>query len=238
MPCVEVEGLMKIYRGGVRAVDGLSFRVDEGEAFALLGPNGAGKSTTLKTILGIIHPSKGKIVFNGNRIEGLSTEKIVRLGISMVPERREIFPEMTVKENLEMGAFIRNDRNNIREDIKTMFRYFPILKERQSQEGGTLSGGEQQMLAIARGLMSKPKLLLLDELSLGLSPLIVKEIIDIVKKLNEEEGIAILLVEQNANLALSISQYAYVLENGAIAVKGKPSQLINDERIKRSYIGE
>ena len=224
--------------GKINVLKKISFHIPNGGIVSLLGANGAGKSTTLKTILGIIHPSKGKIVFNGNRIEGLSTEKIVRLGISMVPERREIFPEMTVKENLEMGAFIRNDRNNIREDIKTMFRYFPILKERQSQEGGTLSGGEQQMLAIARGLMSKPKLLLLDELSLGLSPLIVKEIIDIVKKLNEEEGIAILLVEQNANLALSISQYAYVLENGAIAVKGKPSQLINDERIKRSYIGE
>jgi branched-chain amino acid transport system ATP-binding protein len=232
---LKIHNLETLY-GRIPVLKKISFHVPSGEIVSLLGANGAGKTTTLKTISGIVHPSKGEIIFEGKRINGLSVEKIVKLGISMVPEGRQVFPEMSVKDNLEMGAFTRNDHKNIKEDIKKIFDYFPILKERQSQEAGTLSGGEQQMLAMSRALMSRPKLLLLDEPSLGLSPILVKQIFDIIKKLNKE-GTTILLVEQNVNIALSISLFTYILEIGMIVAQGESKQLINDERVKRSYIG-
>lgn len=232
---LEIKNLETSY-GRIPVLKKISFYVPSGKIVSLLGANGAGKTTTLKSISGIVRPSKGEIIFDGKRINGLSIEKIVKIGISMVPERRQVFPEMSVKDNLEMGAFTRNDRENIKEDIKKLFAYFPILEKRQLQEAGTLSGGEQQMLAMGRALMSRPKLLLLDEPSLGLSPILVKQIFDIIKKLNDE-GTTVLLVEQNVNLALSISIYTYILEIGMIATQGESKQLINDERVKRSYIG-
>lgn len=224
------------YYGNIHALKGISIDVDVGEIVALIGPNGAGKTTLLKSILGMVPPRKGSIHFNGTLIEHLSTEQIVRSGISYVPEGRRIFPLLTVKENLEIGAYLRSDSNEIAKDIEKIFELFPQLASRQKQWGGSLSGGEQQMLALGRGLMGRPKLLLMDEPSLGLAPVLVDQIFEMIKRLNEQE-VTILLVEQNAQMALSISNRGAVLETGKVALMGLSSDLIEDEQVKHTYLG-
>ena len=225
------------YYGNIRAIRGVSLHVEEGEMVCLIGANGAGKSTTLMTISGIHHPAQGTITFEGEDLTETSAEKRVELGISQVPEGRLIFPEMTVLENLELGAFLRKDTPGIREDLDRVFGLFPILRERRTQQGGTLSGGEQQMLAIGRALMSHPRLLLLDEPSLGLAPLLVEQIFEIIEEINKQ-GTTILLVEQNAYLALQITHRGYVMETGEIAIEGTSSELLNDVRVREAYLGE
>ncbi len=222
--------------GRIQAINDISLKVPEGSVIALLGANGAGKTTTLNTISRLVSTTHGAIAFEGRPIQGASSHAIVRAGISQVPEGREVFREMSVAENLEMGAHIRSDSKGVRDDIERMFDYFPILKERFGQKAGTLSGGEQQMLAIARALMARPRLLLLDEPSLGLSPLLVEKIFAIIRRLNRE-GLSILLVEQNASIALQASSYAYILENGEVAIEGASDALRTDESVRRSYIG-
>lgn len=225
--------------GGVRALANVSIKQDEGEILALIGGNGAGKTTLLNLISGIIKPSRGKIIFRGKDILSLSPEKIVELGIIQVPENRHVFGPLTVRENLELGAYRRRGKQNkekIRDDFKTILQLFPILEKRIKQRAETLSGGEQQMLAIGRALMGRPNLLLLDEPSLGLAPLVVKEIIFVIEKLRKE-GTTILLVEQNAKAALKISDRAYVLEIGRIRVQGKASDLMENEAVKKAYLG-
>ena len=219
------------------ALRGVSLEVPEGAIIALLGANGAGKSTTLRTISGLVHPVRGHIEFMGRSIEKLSPDRIVGLGISQVPEGRQIFVELNVVENLKLGAFIRSDSKGVRADIERVFHYFPVLEQRQSQMAGTLSGGEQQMLAIGRALMARPRLLLLDEPSLGLAPLIMQEIFGIVKTLNESEGLTVLVVEQNAGLALGVAEYGYVLEIGRIAVEDSGENLRKNDAVRRSYFG-
>lgn len=228
---------IETFYGTIRALKGISLDIPQGHIVTLLGANGAGKSTTLKTISGLLKPARGSIEFEGGRIDGLYPERVVRLGISQVPEGREIFPDMSTRENLEMGAYVRKDRKEIRRDMDRIFEYFPILRQRQSQTGGTLSGGEQQMLAIARGLMSRPKLLLLDEPSLGLAPVLVEEIFLIIEQINRE-GTTILLVEQNARMALEISHYGYVLETGTIALADTKERLLANEDVTKSYLGQ
>ncbi len=223
--------------GPIMALRGVSLEVPEGAIVTILGGNGAGKSTTLRTISGLVHPVKGQIEFLGKRIEKLSPEKIVQIGISQVPEGRQIFPELTVMENLRLGAYIRRDWRAVRRDIDRVFGYFPVLKERHGQAAGTLSGGEQQMVAIGRALMARPRILLLDEPSLGLAPLIVQQIFGIVKTLNENEGITILLVEQNAGSALRIARYGYVLEIGRVVLEDTGENLRKDEAVRRAYLG-
>ena len=224
----------------IRALHGISFEIQEGQIVALLGSNGAGKTTTLKTIMRILddddQPEKGTIEFLGKRIDRMDTEEIVRLGISYVPEGREVFPELTVMENIQMGAFTRRDRKGIQEDIEGIFKQFPILSERRTQQAGHLSGGEQQMLAIGRALMSRPKLLMLDEPSLGLSPLLTKEIFNIIQRINKQ-GVTILLVEQNVNMALKYSHYAFLMENGRIVRADRPEVLREDDDVKEFYLG-
>ncbi len=223
----------------IRALHGISFEIEEGSIVALLGSNGAGKTTTLKTIMRLLdddQPEKGSIEFLGKQIHKKDTDEIVRMGISYVPEGREVFPELTVMENIQMGAFTRRDRREIKTDIEKMFEHFPILKERKNQQAGHLSGGEQQMLAIARALMTRPKLLMLDEPSLGLSPLLTKEIFNIIKDINSE-GVTIFLVEQNVNMALKYSDFAYLMENGRILRADKPEVLREDEDVKEFYLG-
>ncbi|HRY37830.1 MAG TPA: ABC transporter ATP-binding protein [Smithellaceae bacterium] len=224
----------------IRALHGISFEIQEGQIVALLGSNGAGKTTTLKTIMRILEdddqPEKGTIEFLGKKIDRMDTEEIVRLGISYVPEGREVFPELTVMENIQMGAYTRRDRQGIKEDIDGIFKQFPILSERRNQQAGHLSGGEQQMLAIGRALMSRPKLLMLDEPSLGLSPLLTKEIFHIIQRINEQ-GMTILLVEQNVNMALKYSHYAFLMENGRIVRADKPEVLREDNDVKEFYLG-
>ncbi|RJP42895.1 MAG: ABC transporter ATP-binding protein [Desulfobacteraceae bacterium] len=229
---------IETYYDLIYAIRGVSLSVDEGSITTILGNNGAGKTTILKTVLGLIdnQPDKGTIEFMGRRIDGLDTEKIVRLGISSVPEGREVFEELSVKENLMMGAYTRKDKKGVAQDYERVFSYFPILSQRINQWAGTLSGGEQQMLAIGRALMSRPKLLFLDEPSLGLSPLLVKEIFQIIRKINEE-GVTILLVEQNAKKALEVSDTALILETGRFVMKGKSSDLLKDENVKEFYLG-
>ena len=205
------------YYGKIQALQDVSIRIDDGEIVTLIGANGAGKSTTLMTVCGILHPRSGEIVWNGAPIHQLPPHDIVKLGISQVPEGRLIFPELTVRENLDLGAFLRNDRDGIARDLDYVFELFPILKERISQQGGTLSGGEQQMLAVARALMARPKLLLLDEPSLGLAPIIIQQIFSIIQKVNAD-GTTVFLVEQNANQALRIAHRGYVMENGRIVI--------------------
>lgn len=222
--------------GFVRALNGVSLEVPEGKIVALLGSNGAGKTTTLRAISGIVRPSAGAIEFMGVGIDGIAPERIVSMGIVQAPEGRQVFPELTVRENLLIGTYSRRDRRNIPGDFEHVYGHFPILRERQQQPAGTLSGGEQQMLAIGRALMAKPKMLLLDEPSLGLAPLVTKQIFEIVGNLNRE-GVTILLVEQNARLALSISDYAYILENGRVVLSGRSSELLKSEDVKRSYLG-
>jgi branched-chain amino acid transport system ATP-binding protein len=225
------------YYGNIQALKGISIEVGEGEIITLIGANGAGKSTTLMSICGIVPPKQGKIHFDGKPIHRLSAEKIVSLGISQVPEGRHIFPDMSVLENLHMGAFLRKDKANIKGDLDYVFELFPILAQRRGQAGGTLSGGEQQMLAISRALMAKPKLLLLDEPSLGLAPLIIQQIFDIVRKVNEENKTTIFLVEQNANQALKLAHRGYVMENGRITLCDTADNLLNNDEVKKAYLG-
>jgi len=222
----------------IYALRGVSLTVEEGTITAILGNNGAGKSTILKTVMGLLddQPDKGTIEFMGKRIDGKDPEYIVRMGLSYVPEGREVFEELSVRENLLMGAYIRRDRAGVRKDFQRIYGYFPVLKEREDQWAGTLSGGEQQMLAIGRALMNRPKLLFLDEPSLGLSPILVKEIFQIIKTINSEGG-TILLVEQNARMALSISDIGLILENGRFVMKGKSKELMEDKDVQEFYMG-
>jgi branched-chain amino acid transport system ATP-binding protein len=229
---------IETYYDLVYAIRGASCAVEEGTITAILGNNGAGKSTILKSVMGLIEdqPEKGAIEFQGKRIDGRETEEIVRLGISLVPEGREVFEELSVRENLLMGAYTRRDKNGIEADFERVYHLFPVLKDRLNQWAGTLSGGEQQMLAIGRALMSRPKLLLMDEPSLGLSPLLVKEIFRIIRTLNAE-GVTILLVEQNARMALGIAHTGLILENGRFVMKGPACDLIEDKDVKEFYMG-
>jgi len=225
------------FYGNIQALKEISLEINEGEIITLIGANGAGKSTTLMSICGIVPPKSGSITFMGKELTTMSPDQIVTLGISQVPEGRRIFPNMSVQENLDMGAFLRKDKENIKADIDYVYGLFPILEERKQQAGGTLSGGEQQMLAISRALMSRPKMLLLDEPSLGLAPLIVKQIFEIVAKINKESNTTIFLVEQNANLALKLAHRGYVMENGAITLTDSADNLLNNEDVKKAYLG-
>jgi len=223
------------YYGGIHALKGIAVKVEKGSIVTLIGANGAGKSTTLRVISGLLKPARGKVFFDEQDITGLPAEKIVALGISHVPEGRRIFANLTVLENLEMGAYLRK-RQELEQSLAEVFDFFPRLAERKNQLGGTLSGGEQQMLAIGRALMSKPRLLLLDEPSMGLAPILVQEIFSIIKKINEE-GTTVLLVEQNAYMALNLAGYAYVLETGSIALEGKAAELLQNDAVRRAYLG-
>ncbi len=223
--------------GPILALHGVTIEVSAGSIVTLLGPNGAGKTTTLRTISGLLRPSGGSIEFEGRRIDRLSPEQIVSLGIIQVPEGRQLFAELTVMENLRLGAYIRRDRDGIKKDLGQVFEHFPILAQRQKQIAGTLSGGEQQMLAVGRALMAGPRLLLLDEPSLGLAPLITREIFQIIRVINKEQKVTILLVEQNATLALDIAQHGYVLETGRVALGDTTENLKKSEAVRRSYLG-
>lgn len=225
-----------VFYGVIHALKGVTLRVEEGEIVTLIGANGAGKTTTLKAISGLIKPSKGAIFFDKEKISGMSLQQIVKKGISQVPEGRRIFPEMTVLENLQLGAYLRNDTREIKNDLENIYSRFPILEKRSKQNAATLSGGEQQMLAIGRALMSRPRLMLMDEPSMGLSPLLVKEIFSIITDINRR-GTTILLVEQNANMALSIAHRAYVMELGRIVFEGSGKELAQSEEIKKAYLG-
>jgi len=225
------------FYGNIQALKGISLKVDEGEIITLIGANGAGKSTTLMTICGVVPPRSGQITFKEASILDKSPNEIVALGISQVPEGRHIFPYLTVMENLDMGAFLRNDKSEIKKDMEYIFELFPILAERRHQAGGTLSGGEQQMLAISRALMARPTLLLMDEPSLGLAPLILGQIFDIIKKINSENKTTIFLVEQNANQALKIAHRGYVMENGKITLSDSADKLLSNEDVKKAYLG-
>lgn len=225
-----------VYYGAIHALKKMSLEVEQGTIVTLIGANGAGKTTTLKTISGILRPKSGSIKYKGSDITKVAPEKIVSLGISQVPEGRRIFPTMTVLENLEMGAYLRKDKKEILKDMENVFNRFPRLQERRKQLAGTLSGGEQQMLAIGRALMARPELMLMDEPSMGLAPLLVKEIFEIIKDINSR-GTTILLVEQNANMALSIAHKAYVVETGEIVLQGSSEQLMKSEEVKKAYLG-
>lgn len=228
---------LKTAYGKIEALKGISIEVNEGEIVTLIGANGAGKSTTLKTISGQLVPAAGSIEFLGASIGGVPPHKVTEKGIIQVPEGRRIFSRMTVLENLEMGAYLRNDKDGIKADMEHVFELFPRLRERVAQKGGTLSGGEQQMLAMGRALMARPKLLMLDEPSMGLAPVVVETIFEIIEKLNND-GITILLVEQNANLALSIANRGYVLETGEIKLTGTGRELLSNEDVRKAYLGE
>lgn len=225
-----------VYYGAIHALKKLSLEVEQGSIVTLIGANGAGKTTTLKSISGLLRPKTGSIMFKDKDITKVAPEKIVGLGISQVPEGRRVFPSMSVMENLEMGAYLRKDKKGIESDMENVFTRFPRLKERRKQLAGTLSGGEQQMLAIGRALMARPQLLLMDEPSMGLAPLLVKEIFSIIKDINER-GTTILLVEQNANMALSIADKAYVIETGEIVLQGSAQELMNSPEVKKAYLG-
>jgi branched-chain amino acid transport system ATP-binding protein len=236
MPLLEVEN-MHSYYGHIHALQGISLTVEEGEVVTLIGSNGAGKTTTLRSIHGILPPKEGRIIFNGEEIQGTPAHDMIGKGIAQSPEGRKIFFRMTVLENLEMGAYHRNDRSEIRQDMDRVFDLFPRLKERTKQEAGTMSGGEQQMLAIGRALMSRPKLLLLDEPSMGLAPVLVERIFEIIREINNQ-GITILLVEQNANVALEIATRGYVLETGKIVNSAPAEKLREDPKVREAYLGE
>jgi branched-chain amino acid transport system ATP-binding protein len=228
---------VKTFYGNIQALKGISIKIAEGEIITLIGANGAGKSTTLMSICGIAPPRSGEILFMGQPIQELSPNKIVALGISQVPEGRRIFPRLSVTENLDMGAFLRPDKDGVKKDIDYIFSLFPILAERRAQAGGTLSGGEQQMLAISRALMARPRLLLMDEPSLGLAPIIVRQIFDIIKKINVESNTTIFLVEQNANLALKVAHRGYVMETGRITLSDSVEKLLANDDVRRAYLG-
>lgn len=234
---LEIKDLHVSY-GAIKAIKGISISVPEKGIVTLIGANGAGKTTLLRTISSILKPESGSINFNGREIGGMPADKVVELGISQSPEGRMIFANLTVKENLEMGAYIRKDRENVEADYELVYSLFPRIKERLKQLGGTLSGGEQQMLAISRALMSRPKLLLLDEPSLGIAPILVKAIFEKIVELNTMTGITILLVEQNANIALSVANYAYVMETGKITLEGEAKSLLANEEVRKAYLGE
>ncbi|ADD67675.1 ABC transporter related protein [Denitrovibrio acetiphilus DSM 12809] len=225
------------YYGNIQALHDVSISVKEGEIITLIGANGAGKTTTLMSISGIVTPKRGTISFNGEVISDKKPDDIVKMGLSHVPEGRHIFPYLTVMENLDLGAFLRKDKAGIKKDLKHVFELFPRLHERRNQQGGTLSGGEQQMLAISRALMAKPKLLLLDEPSLGLAPIIVRQIFDIIRLINKEDKTTIFLVEQNANLALKVANRGYVMENGRITLEDSAQNLLVNEEVKKAYLG-
>ncbi|MFC3835109.1 ABC transporter ATP-binding protein [Deinococcus rufus] len=236
-PMLELSDIHTYY-GHIHALKGISMTVNEGEIVALIGGNGAGKTTTLRTISGMMKPRTGTLAYQGRTIAGIPAHDIMQLGISHVPEGRRIFPQLTVRENLDVGAYTVTDRAVVETRVQEGFGYFPRLKEREHQLGGTMSGGEQQMLAIARALMVAPKLLLLDEPSMGLSPLFVEAIFDIVEKLNREHGTTVLLVEQNANMALQIAHRAYVMQTGEIKLSGKASDIAQDESVRKAYLGD
>jgi branched-chain amino acid transport system ATP-binding protein len=227
---------IKTFYGKLEAVKGVSLEVDEGEIVTLLGANGAGKTTVLKAISGLKLPASGEIWFSGQRIDRSRATQIVRMGISHILEGQRVFRDMTVESNLTLGAFVRNDREGIKADLQEVYQHFPILKERKKQNAGSLSGGEQQMLAISRGLMSKPRLLLMDEPSIGLSPLMVNEIASIIRSINKQ-GISVFIVEQNAAIALRLADRGYVLETGRIVLGANRNELLNDERVKKAYLG-
>jgi branched-chain amino acid transport system ATP-binding protein len=233
---LEVRNIQTFY-GNIHALKNVSLSINEGEIVTLIGANGAGKSTTLMSICGVTPPRSGEIFFRGQPIHALGAEKIVTLGICQVPEGRHIFPQMSVLENLEMGGYLRRDKAAIKSDIDEVFGRFPILEKRRQQAGGTLSGGEQQMLAISRALLARPALLLLDEPSLGLAPLIIKQIFEIIKKINEQSNTTVFLVEQNANQALKIADRGYVMENGAITLEDRAENLLANDAVKKAYLG-
>ena len=228
---------VSVYYDKVRAVSDISLVMDAGDVIAIIGANGAGKTTTLRAVTGLAPVASGEIWFDGHRIDRLRPDRIVGLGISMVPEGRHVFPFMSVGDNLLMGAFARRDRRAIEQDVERVFARFPRLKERQRQQAGTLSGGEQQMLAIGRALMARPKLLLMDEPSLGLAPNLVREIARAILAINREEKVAVVLVEQNSRMALKVSTRAYVLETGQVALEGRSADLLNNEQVRRLYLG-
>lgn len=236
MAMLEVKNL-EVYYGVIQAIKGISFEVNEGEVIALIGANGAGKTTTLQTITGMLKPEKGEVIFNGVDISKIPGHKIVPMGMAHVPEGRRVFAQLSVYENLKMGAYTRKDKNEIEESLKMVYKRFPRLEERKNQLAGTLSGGEQQMLAMGRALMSKPKIILMDEPSMGLSPIFVEEIFNIIKEISAG-GTTVLLVEQNAKKALSIANRAYVLETGNIVLSGDAHEMMNNEQIKKAYLGE
>ena len=232
---LEVKNL-SVHYGMIQAVRNVNFKVNEGEIVSLIGANGAGKSTILKTLSGLIHPSEGEIVYLGENIASTSAKKIVEKGLVQVPEGRHVFPGLTVKENLELGAFLRKDKEEIQKDMEAVFERFPILKERKDQDAQTLSGGEQQMLAMGRALMSRPKLLLLDEPSMGLAPIFIREIFKIIQEI-QKTGTTVLLIEQNAKMTLSISNRAYVLETGSVVLSGTGQELLESDEIQKAYLG-
>ena len=236
MAMLEVKDL-EVYYGMIQAIKGISFEVNEGEVIALIGANGAGKTTTLHTITGLLSPKSGHVMFEGKDITNVPAHKIVSMGMAHVPEGRRVFAELSVYENLRMGAYSRKDKNEIEASLKNVYKRFPRLEERKNQMAGTLSGGEQQMLAMGRALMSKPRIILMDEPSMGLSPILVNEIFDIIRAVSES-GTTVLLVEQNAKKALSIADRAYVLETGKIVLEGNAKDLLEDDSIKKAYLGE
>lgn len=236
MAMLEVKDL-EVYYGMIQVIKGISFEVNEGEVIALIGANGAGKTTTLHTITGLLSPKSGHVMFEGKDITKVPAHKIVSMGMAHVPEGRRVFAELSVYENLRMGAYTRKDKNEIEESLKNVYKRFPRLEERKNQMAGTLSGGEQQMLAMGRALMSKPRIILMDEPSMGLSPILVNEIFDIIRAVSES-GTTVLLVEQNAKKALSIADRAYVLETGKIVLEGNAKDLLEDDSIKKAYLGE
>ena len=236
MAMLEIKDL-EVYYGVIQAIKGVSFEVNEGEVIALIGANGAGKTTILQTITGLLSPKKGSVIFEGQDLTKIPAHKIVSLGMAHVPEGRRVFSDLSVLENLKMGAFTRKDKNEINESLQKVYARFPRLEERKNQRAGTLSGGEQQMLAMGRALMSNPKIILMDEPSMGLSPILVNEIFDIIRSVSAS-GTTVLLVEQNAKKALSIADRAYVLETGNIVLDGKADDLLNNDSIKKAYLGE
>ncbi|MDR0929538.1 MAG: ABC transporter ATP-binding protein [Oscillospiraceae bacterium] len=227
---------LKVSYGGIEALKGISFEVEQGQIVTLIGANGAGKSTSLRTIAGLVKPASGKIEYMGKEITGMDPQKVVSAGIALVPEGRHVFVNLTVRENLKIGAYLRKDEDGIRKDMEHVFDLFPRLRERDWQSAGTLSGGEQQMLAVGRAMMTRPKLMMMDEPSLGLAPLVVKDIFSIIRLLSET-GITILLIEQNANAALRCANVGYVLETGSITISGTGAELLKDQRVRDAYLG-
>ncbi|MDO5387727.1 MAG: ABC transporter ATP-binding protein [Clostridia bacterium] len=234
---LEIKNL-KVKYGGITALNGISMQVPDGKIITLVGANGAGKSTTLRSITSLVTPAEGSITYGGKELTHMSTQDIVKMGITLVPEGRHVFDDMTVDENLMIGAYLRKDKENFKKDIAFIHEMFPRLKERAKQLSGTLSGGEQQMLAVGRALMSNPKVMMMDEPSLGLAPLVVKDIFNIIQKVNKEKGMTILLIEQNANAALKIADYGYVMETGNIGLEGTGEELLANEKVKELYLGK